>query len=303
MKAEEDEQLLQVISDALRDGPGTPAWEQATRAIDAGDGDELDALYRVRQRIESGKRWRQVRPGIGFTRKLMDAVDQQSEANVRSTGPATIIAFFCGVLVLAGIAVLVPMLLSHAKVPAKNDDELSNVYFATPWVQSDFANAVGGDWRVTGNLEVKAAHGLRVAGPIGKDGGQWGIVSVQSLSADQFFAFASKIDLPSDGTIAQVFVTDQKNELAGVINADQVQVMLPGAQLASATPRPKEGAIQVRWIVGPASAALEIDGQRVWAGANDLSGDEPRFVGVRFLVHTDAGGEAAIETVDVKTKN
>jgi hypothetical protein len=82
-----------------------------------------------------------------------------------------------------------------------------------------------------------------------------------------------------------------------------VQVMLPGAQLASATPRPKEGAIQVRWIVGPASAALEIDGQRVWAGANDLSGDEPRFVGVRFLVHTDAGGEAAIETVDVKTKN
>jgi hypothetical protein len=289
MKAEEDEQLLELVSNALRDGPGSVAWEQATSMIDAGEGEELAALYRVRQRIESGKRWRQVRPGVGFTRKLMDAVDQQSEANVRSTGPATIIAILCGVLVLVGIAVLVPMLLSHAKVPE-------------PWVQSDFANAVGGDWRVTGNLEVKASHGLRAVGPINGDGGQWGIQSVKSFPADQSFSFAATVDVPNDGTTAQVFVTNQENELGAMIDGQQVRVMLPGAQLAI-TPRPKNGSVQIRWLIGPSSETLELDGKQIWAGTNDLSGDQPRFIGVRFLVQGPAGSGAAIENVDVRTKN
>jgi hypothetical protein len=301
MKAEENEQLLQIISDALRDGPGSHAWEQAMSAVDAEEGHELDALYRARERLESGKRWRQVRPGVGFTRKLMDAVDQQSEANVRSTGPATVIAILCGVLVLAGIAALVPMLLSHAKVPATNSDELSNVYFATPWVQSDFANAVGGDWQVTGNLAVEASHGLRAKFPSRVDS-QWGIISVQSLGADQFFSFSTKLDVPS-GVVAQIFVNDSKGELAAVIDGDHVQIMLPGAQLASSVPCPAHSALQIRWLIGPASAALELNGQRVWAGANDLTSGQVRFIGIRFLVPGHVGNFATIENVDVKTKN
>ncbi|HEY1683913.1 MAG TPA: hypothetical protein VGG19_04045 [Tepidisphaeraceae bacterium] len=302
MKAENDEQVLQIVSDALRDGPGSPAWQEATQLIDATDGQELDALYRVRQRLESGKRWRQVRPGVGFTRKVMEAVDHQSDATVRSTGPATIIAILCGLLIVIILAALVPMLFSPAKAPQQNTTDFDNIYFSTPWLTSDFADSIGGEWNVTGNNPVAASHGLHAKLPNRQDT-QWAIVSAQSLNPDQFFSFTTRLDIPTDGTIAQVFITDQKNQLAAVINATNVQIMLPGNQLETTLPRPTDPALQVRWLIGPASAALEINNHRAWAGSNNLTSNQPRSIGIRFLITPHTGTAAGIENVDVRTKS
>jgi hypothetical protein len=303
MSVEQDEQMLELVTDALRDGPGSPAWGRAISAVGVSGGDELALLARVHQRLQSGKRWRQVRPGIGFTRKVMDAVDQQADASVRATGPATVIAILCGALVLIVIAMLIPVLLSHAKPPATNSDELSNVYFSTPWVQSQFDNTIGGEWKAIGSLPIHAAQGVRLAKALGKLGGDWGIESVQSLPATQTFSFAITMDIPLDGVMAQVFITDQQGELAAVVDSDHVQVMLPGGQLAAAVPRGKNRQEQLRWLVGPKTAAMEIDGRRIWTGPNGLSADQPRFIGVRFVAHGNVGQDTAIQNIDVRTSS
>lgn len=297
MKAESNEQLLELIGEALRDGPGTPAWERALAEVDAGDGEELQSLYRARERLESGKRWRQVRPGIGFTRKVMDAIDHQSDAKVRPTGPATIIAILCGILVLAVLVALLPRLFSPAKAPVPpSGDEFQHVYFATPWVQSTFDNALGGEWRATDNVAIHAEHGLHAI-----DTGNWGIVSTQSLPGDGYFSFDAKLDMPADGSSARVFVTDQKKELSAVITADHVQVQLPGGETVLSDSRPAGNAIDIKWLIGPASAALEINGQRAWAGANNLAGGQARFIGARFS-SAKRQSTAAIREIEVRTK-
>jgi hypothetical protein len=48
---------------------------------------------------------------------------------------------------------------------------------------------------------------------------------------------------------------------------------------------------------------FEVNGERVWAGANDLSGDQPSFVGMRVLLHGYVGGDAVVKNAEVRTKN
>lgn len=306
MKAEQDEQLLQLVSDALRDGPGSAAWQEAVRLIDPADGQELDALYSVRQRLESGKRWRQIRPGTNFTRKVMDAVDQQSDASVRPTGPATIIAILCGLLVLVVIAALVPMLISHSATPPVTKDAFANVFFSNQLVKSDFEKSIGGEWKVTGTAPIKADHGLRSTQAINNVPLPWGLISTQALPADSFFDFSVTLDFPPLGGAAEVFLSDGDHEIVATMDGVNVQVVLPknGPDVVLAmAPRSANTVINLRWLVGPDLAVLEMDGRRIWQGENHLSKSAGRFVGMRFLPTGRTGHQDGIEKVEVRTKN
>lgn len=307
---ENSDRLLQLVSEALRAGPGSSQWREAMELVrDGPEADELARLQQVRERLQAGKKWRQVRPGTGFTRRVMEAVDQQIDARARSTGPATIIAILSGLVVLIVIAILIPMLFFRAHPPAATSDELSHVYFSTPWIQSNFESALGGEWKSIGSLPTRIDHGIHpVQSASGKPAG-WGIVSVQSLPANQFFSFAATLDVPVDGAVGQIFVTDNPNfeaergttghELA--VGADQktLRIMLPGGQLATAVARNSEQTIQMSVLVGPRMAAVEVDGHQIWSGANELSADLPRYLGVRFLTHDHLGSAAIIKSVTV----
>src|ERR1700719_2596470 len=74
----ESEQMMTLLTDALRSGRGSPEWHQAVSVLRAqnGDVDEYKLLYAARERLESGKEYRSVRPGPGFTRKVFTELEQ-----------------------------------------------------------------------------------------------------------------------------------------------------------------------------------------------------------------------------------
>src|SRR5271163_3651417 len=70
--------FLQLLTDALRAGPGSPEWHQAVARVKAGEtgqDDEYALLVQARENLASGKEYRQVRAGAGFTRTMMANID------------------------------------------------------------------------------------------------------------------------------------------------------------------------------------------------------------------------------------
>src|SRR3954468_2020535 len=82
---------LQLITEALRAGPGSPAWREALAAIEhSPDADEFKVLYAARERLASGRTYREVRAGVGFTRKVFDAIEQEQAAGQANTAAAAL---------------------------------------------------------------------------------------------------------------------------------------------------------------------------------------------------------------------
>ncbi|MFN4243399.1 MAG: hypothetical protein ACK4PI_09200 [Tepidisphaerales bacterium] len=123
---ESDEKLLERVTDALRAGPGTLAWQRvldelgvdasggtasgsersagqsaARRGDPAGVREETELLLRVRERLAMGRSWREISAGEGFTRKLMQRIDQQPQA----AGTSVTLWIFAGAM-LAVAAVI-----------------------------------------------------------------------------------------------------------------------------------------------------------------------------------------------------
>ena len=81
----ESEQMMTLLTDALRAGPGSPEWHQAVGLLRAqnGDVDEYKLLYAAREHLESGKEYRSVRAGPGFTRKVFNEIEQDPQGRKR----------------------------------------------------------------------------------------------------------------------------------------------------------------------------------------------------------------------------
>src|SRR5213082_2776894 len=72
---------LELLTEALRAGPGTPQWREAVALLEAVPGaDEFKLLYAARERLASGRQYREIRAGAGFTSKVFDALDQEQGA-------------------------------------------------------------------------------------------------------------------------------------------------------------------------------------------------------------------------------
>lgn len=111
---EADEKLLERVTEALRAGPGTLAWERVLEELSVGSGGrtsqaaadpdgvraETELLLRVRERLAMGRSWREVQAGEGFTRKLMQRIDQQPQA---SGTAVTLWIFLAAMLAVAAV--------------------------------------------------------------------------------------------------------------------------------------------------------------------------------------------------------
>src|SRR5688500_14006835 len=79
---------LQLLTDALRAGPGTPEWRAAMETVapvgagGGGGADEYKLLYAARERLASGRQYREVRAGPGFTRRVFDAIEDEEAEGV-----------------------------------------------------------------------------------------------------------------------------------------------------------------------------------------------------------------------------
>src|SRR2546421_8100566 len=100
----QSDEFMTLLTDALRAGPGSPEWSQAVKALRASNQnmDEYTLLYTAREHLESGKDYRSVRAGPGFTRKLLGGIEQESQSGT-GVPTASIIALLAAVTILVGV--------------------------------------------------------------------------------------------------------------------------------------------------------------------------------------------------------
>ena len=161
---------LQLLTDALRAGPGTPEWRAAIASVGSTTGDEYKALYEARERLASGRAYREVRAGAGFTRKLFDGIEHEESAAANKPGSANLIAAISALVILGILAIIAYFAISRGQTSAAPD--LSQTYFVTPISQLTFGSDLGTDWSTFGTLSVDADElALRIGVGRRHDGG------------------------------------------------------------------------------------------------------------------------------------
>lgn len=317
---EHNDPFMELLTDALRAGPGSPEWHQAVGELRKRGGsaaDEYSLLWTARERLASGKEYRSVKAGAGFTRKVMEGIERLPVGKgqkARSVPVAAVIAL-ASVLVLVGVVAVVGYWMygsAGGQAPAKED--LSSVVFIQTVVDDQFADTIQPSvWTHIGGLPVTANDGLHAgaATSTGYTGG--GVLLTSAVSTGEPFAVDVELEgKGGEGLIPQVFVTDQpqfhldrgtgSHELVWTLQDGQAQVVLPDGHVAATW----DGAgahptTTVHVVVGRDSAIVQTDGRQLWAGSHGLGADRPRYVGVRFLAKAGAKGDVVIKSVRVQT--
>ena len=106
----ETDPFFTLLTDALRAGPGSPQWHDAIASLrqqGLEGADEHRLLIEARENLESGREFRAVRAGPGFTRKLMSEIEKEPAGGHKNGIPtATLIAIICGLLIVVGGVVI-----------------------------------------------------------------------------------------------------------------------------------------------------------------------------------------------------
>jgi hypothetical protein len=298
----ESDPRLQLLTDALRAGPGTPLWRQALAAVEhseTAETDEFKRLYRARERLASGQGYREVRAGPGFARRVFETIDQDEAARGRRRlpGAANLIAAASALVILLVLAVVVYLVMPAGTKPAGGDETLSQIYFVNPVTSNTFETQIGMEWGMFGSLAVQAKDGLRpLLENLTSDFHGGGVVWEQSMPGDEPFAVEATVRLPrsSDDVAVQLFVTDDADftgdsatsphELVWLARGGEASVVLPNGRVAGEGMKLKErGAVDVRIAIARGRAAVDVNSKRLWEGDNQLDPIKPRMLGVRFL--------------------
>ncbi|HSU65869.1 MAG TPA: hypothetical protein VLJ39_03265 [Tepidisphaeraceae bacterium] len=303
--------FLLLLTDALRAGPGSPEWRDAVAKLKDGgqDTDEYRLLIEARDALESGKDYRSVRAGTGFTRKLLDNIGQEQASKPRRPFPvAATLGVLAGIVILAAIAVAIYQFYPRGTINSANKkaiDDLASTYFPTQVLSTNFAQEIPPAWRTIGSLPVVATDGLH-AGTAAVSPGAYlggGIVTVEPLPADQAFSVQVNLQVKGSGPdlIPQVFVSSRPDfssdratssqELVWQLTGTEQSAVVGGRVERLQPVASHTKSLTVRLIVNRDLAIVESDGHRLWAGANGLEA-QPRYVGVRFI---RTAGKAAAE--------
>jgi hypothetical protein len=302
---------LQLLTDALRAGPGSPEWRAAMEAVApaAGGGggsgaDEYKLLYAARERLASGRQYREVRAGPEFTRKVFDAIEQDEDGDgttPRALPAANLIAAISALVILGVLAIVAWLIIPSSDLRQQQQaGDLSQTYFVNRIVESNFPKGMGPDWMPFGNLAVVAKDGLHPGATPGGEPPQayvgGGAAYAWTIEANQPFALEASVRIPkpTEDVIVQLFVTDSPtfsgesamtaHELVWHLRGPQVSVATPaGAIEFSDTPIRAAQRITVRIAANQSDAAVEMNGRKLWSGPNQLDPNKPRTLGVRFL--------------------
>lgn len=308
---------LQLVTDALRAGPGSPQWREALVALEHTPGsDEYKLLYTARERLASGREYREVRAGAGFTRHVLDAIEREESATPAKLPSASWIAGVSALVILGIVATVAWMVMPRGEAVVAED--LSQTYFVNTRSGTKFDGELGMEWGAFGSLAISADAGLK---PVLKSldktvfrGG--GVIYERTFASDQPFAVEMSVKLPkaSDDLVVQVFIADDRNfgeesatsphELVFSLRGGDGSVVLPDGTVATTSGKvPTATPIGVKVSVNRTQGMVEVEGKRVWIGKNQLDPTRPRIAGVRFLARgTPAYRDApVVESVRVLT--
>jgi len=317
--------LIAQLTDALRAGPDSPEWHAVISRLkqDGVEGsDEQKMLVAVRELLEQGKDYRTVRAGPGFTRKLMDKLDESPKGSQASLPMATFMAVVGGLAVTAIVAgVVITLIKSSGGGIEGQKARLRDVSFERTVVAASFDRDVPAGWETIGTLALDAGNGLRVAAtqPTTEYRAA-GIVSIATIQANDAGAIEALVRTPSDpNTIVQLFVRAESTspassavpdssgavagELAWVLHEGKSRVVLPPNGQFAGPPVPFDtmstGTL-VRVAVGERVAIVTAGGREIYAGPCNLSHNQPRTFGIRFLTKGNRNaGEAIVLSAKV----
>jgi len=286
---------LQLLTDALRAGPGTPQWRAALDRLGPATGDEYHHLYEARERLASGRRYREVRAGAGFTHRVFEQIERE-EAGKGAAKPlpsANLIALVSALAILAILAVVAYFIIPRAATAPTQAD----TYFVTTLASANFERDLGLDFQPFGPLSIESRRGLR---PVTRDvestfrGG--GVVFNRTLMPDEPFAFDVTLRLPKldDNVAVQVFVTDEPNftgdsatsehELVWTATNGAASIVLPGGRVDAQNLKiPQRTSVTLRLTVNHGDSTIQLNSQPIWSGPNLLDPAKPRTLGIRFL--------------------
>src|ERR1041385_397954 len=198
----ESDQFLKLLTDALQAGPGSPQWHEAVvrlRTSNAPEADEYRLLVEARENLESGRDYRSIRAGPGFTRKVMDGIAQE-QVNPTAAPPTANILAIVALLVVLTIIIVVAALLYKSSPPPGTITDLQNTTFLQTILSSEFSQTIGPEWKKFGLEPIISVKEKALRGGVQKDdredyrGG--GIYTATPIPADQPFAIEATIRMP-----------------------------------------------------------------------------------------------------------
>ena len=319
----ETDPFFELLTDALRAGPGSPQWHQAVQKLRAdggaiANGDEYRLLCDAREHLESGREYRSVRPGAGFTRRLFSELEAQG---VSGGAPTANVIAIGSALAILGVLALVAVLLIRGSgaTPQPPQTNLAALYFPDDFASASFRDDVPAGWRSIGNLSLLTDEGLRPA-VMPMEVGDYvggGVVPDTPLPADKPFALEAVVAVPATAGdyIAEVFVSDSAEfderratsprEVVWLLEGSSQKVMVGGRNKGNVEAvKVSDKPMTVRIVVDAGRALVETRpgeggtaGQptTLWSGPHGLEPGKPRYAGVRFI--RGAGGSSDVATV------
>jgi hypothetical protein len=317
----ESDPFFQLLTDALRAGPGSPQWGEAMAKLRDGGvegADEYGLILRAREDIGLGRDYRKVSAGPEFTRKVLSAVEREGK---RSSGvpTATIVAILAG-LVILGVIITVIVIMSRGGTDARNTQQqaierLDAINFASNISSAQFRGSVPEGWRSVGPLPLDNADGLRAGAAAKADKASvGGVVTSNVLPADQPFALDVELDLPEDnsGGPVQVFVSDAADfsqdpagahEVVLTVRDEHANLDVAGkSETLPGTIRgtPKGGStLKVSLRIDRDVLIADVGGRRLYAGPHGLPADKPRYAGVRFVRAGETVESATVRSITI----
>ncbi|MGC4032280.1 MAG: hypothetical protein QM754_11220 [Tepidisphaeraceae bacterium] len=299
----ETDQLLKLLTDALRRGPGSPEWHRAVaelKTVAGPQADEYQLLIAARERLESGRAYREVRAGPAFTRELFGQLQQQPQkASPWSAG--TVIKL---VLLLTFVTCLGYVVMLLAQSGPHEAQQLSGRLFVTQ-VHGWTFSSVPADLRVLGPLPIESRNNAlhpterQTRQPAGAL-----VVSDTPIDLVRGTCIEARIDHRPGETAAQlVLAADAQadgalasldKELAIICDASGVRFVGPGVSTLPRTLVAGQHLLRIK--VAGDSALAEVDGQTIWSGASGLGGQG--FAAVR-LVKDGKDGDTAVQSLRV----
>lgn len=311
----ETDEFLRLLTDALRAGPASPEWRDAVtrlRQSGAAEADDYRLLIAARENLESGREYRSVRAGPGFTRKVMQDIEQEAAGRTPGAAPTSILAIAAIVGILA-VIVVVTILLYRGGVPTGTIADLTGTYFSRTSISTDFAQGISPEWRTIPLAPEVTPKGLR--GGTRKDASDYqpgGIVAATAIAAGEPFSFETTLRTakPSDQTVVQLFVSDdpisdQKaaaplHEFVCFVKDGQFSVAKPDGSLEGRTAEAKElNHLAIK--IDARFAIVELEGIQLYAGPHGLNAEKPRYVGLRFLTKGEPkpGEEITVQSIRI----
>ncbi|MBC7782191.1 MAG: hypothetical protein H7144_00005 [Burkholderiales bacterium] len=302
----ETDALLKLLTDAIRRGPGSPEWHDAVerlRSSGANDANDYRLLMDVRDRLESGREYREVKAGPEFTRKLFANLDQPISAR---RPVATIVVSLVSVIVLvASVAALIKYLSDgHAANPAV--DRLATQLFTTGIREWTFVGPIPSELRQGGAMKFETNGPLRLDNDSDytppASGSVW---ANQALDATRGVCAEAVVQFrPASGAGVGLVVVDAA-AMSTPAESRGLSIMLDGSgftvehdgksdPITKALPA---ATYTLRLKLDGRVAIAEVDGQTIWSGEHGLPSSVT--AGVRFTRQAKADADQRVQSLRI----